>query len=55
MATGVSTFNDITPALRDSYKRVLLDRAKKDLVFMQNADKERSCLHAKRRQGNDRR
>lgn len=39
MATGVSTFNDITPALRDSYKRVLLDRAKKDLVFMQNADK----------------
>lgn len=38
MATGVTTFNDLTPAIREAYKRALLERAKKDLVFMQFAD-----------------
>ena len=35
MATGNTTYNDLTPAVREAYKRLTLDFAKKDLVYMQ--------------------
>lgn len=38
MATGITTYNDLTPAVRDAYQRLTLDYAKKDLVFMQFAE-----------------
>lgn len=38
MATGITTYNELPPAVREAYKRKLLERAKKDLVFMQFAE-----------------
>ena len=38
MATGVTTYNDLTPAVREAYKRKLLERAMQDQVYMQFAD-----------------
>lgn len=39
MATGITTYNDLTPAVREAYQRVTLDYAKKDQVYMQFAEK----------------
>ena len=39
MATGITTYSDLTPAVREAYQRVTLDYAKKDLVYMQFAEK----------------
>ena len=39
MPQGITTYNDLTPAVREAYQRVTLDYAKKDLVFMQFAEK----------------
>ena len=39
MATGITTYNDLTRAVREAYQRVTLDYAKKDQVYMQFAEK----------------
>lgn len=38
MATGITTYNDLTPAVREAYQRLTLDYAKKDQVYMQFAE-----------------